>query len=100
MTTEKTKIINEVKEITANAVAKKQDAAKLNFPKIIEEIKYAAALGDSQVTVSESRMNEYDKDLLQKEGFSVSLIDEPKSKWSYNDFMQSAYPKKVWQIRW
>ena len=34
-----TKIIDEVREITAAAVAKGNDAAKLNFPKLIEKIK-------------------------------------------------------------
>lgn len=93
------KIIDEVKAITANEVAKNQDAAKLNFPALIDRIKVVAALGESECIVPLSQMNEYDKKLLTDEGFMVSLLDIDKR---FDDI--SAYsrqsPKKEWIIRW
>ncbi len=96
------KIIEEVKEITAAAVAKKQDAAKLNYPKLIEQIKRSAALGQSECHIDESQMNQYDRELLQKEGFTVSLIDR-LNKDKYEDFMKLSghfIPGKEWVIKW
>lgn len=93
------KIIEEVKEITAAAVAKKQDAAKLNYPKLIEQIKRSAALGQSECRIDESQMNQYDRELLQKEGFTVSLID----RLNYEDFIKLPghfIPGKEWVIKW
>lgn len=96
------KIIDEVKEITANQVAKKQDAAKLNFPNIIEKIKAQAALGNSICLISTSDMNEYDKSLLVSEGFRVSLIDQPKDRYDAYNARAQYIPKndKIWQVTW
>lgn len=95
------KIIDEVKEITANQVAKKQDAAKLNFPKIIEKIKAQASLGFSECIIQEFGLNEYDKKLLEAEGFCVRLVDNEYKKGydvlkPYKDQAQ----KKEWEITW
>lgn len=96
-----TRVIDEIKEITATNVAKKQDAAKLNFPSLIVIIKKAAALGESSCTVSENQMNEYDKHLLVSEGFRVNLIDRPKNKYEeYKNIGQFLTSDKVWQISW
>lgn len=94
--------INEVKQITADAVVKKQDAAKLNFPKIMEIIKAAAVRGESNCTVSTVQMNEYDRNLLEEEGFSVSLVDKPKD---YKDAIRQIQwnpnlDSKEWIIKW
>jgi len=93
------KIIDEVKEITAKVVAKKQDAAKLNYPKIIEKIKVAAALGFSECKIDETGMNEYDRTLLQQEGFTTYLTDK-KNKDDYKAFSQYGLCSKEWVIRW
>lgn len=94
-------IIEEVKEITAAAVAKKQDAAKLNYTKIIEQIKVAAGLGKSDCRVSENQMNEYDKQLLEKDGFKVMLIDKEKPKYDQYDAIGQFSPyTKEWIIKW
>lgn len=95
-----TKLIDEINELTGNAVAKKQEAAKLNFPKLVEIIKSAAKLGNSECTVSISQMNEFDNKLLQDEGFRVSLVDKPRN---YNDAIAQYnpnYPNKEWVIKW
>ena len=96
------KIIEEIKEITASAVAKKQDAAKLNYPKIIEQIKKAASLGESECHIDEYQMNQYDRFLLQQEGFIVHLVDKQNSD-KYEDFYKKSgmfISKKEWVIRW
>ena len=99
----KTRVIDEIKEITATNVAKKQNAAKLNFPNLVVIIKKAAGLGESECIVPESQMNEYDRALLVTEGFRVCLIDRPKSR--YEDYRmrgigQGLGGDKVWQISW
>jgi len=101
MTDTNVKVIDEIKEITANAMAKKQDAAKLNFPKIIEKIKKAAETGESFCKISTHEMNEYDKYLLVAEGFSVSLIDR-QNKYGDQYSLAQLLPQsdKEWVIKW
>ena len=96
------KIIDEVKELTESAVSKKQDAAKLNFPTIIEKIKTRAAVGESICLISTDDMNEYDRALLQAEGFRCSLIDKPKSRQDAYNALAQYVPKndKVWEVKW
>lgn len=96
-TTTKVKIIDEIRNITAEQVAKKQDDAKLNYPKIIEKIKIAANRGESFALINDNEMNEYDMKLLQKDGFTVYLTDEPKIKYK-SDYFQSN--RKVWRVSW
>lgn len=93
------KIIDEIKEITATVVAKKQDAAVLNYPKIISQIKSAAELGQSECKIDESRMNEYDRNLLQADGFIVHLVDK-RNKDDYKAFSQFGVSSKEWVIKW
>ena len=94
-----TNILNEIKEITAAMVVKKQDAAKLNFPKIIEIIKVAANKGDSECRITQSGMNEYDMKLLTTEGFRVTLVTAMKRAY---DAMRQYNPEneKEWLIQW
>ena len=97
--------ISEIREITGNAVAKKQDAAKLNFPKIIEKIRFAAERGESEIYLSERECNEYDKELLTKEGFSVWYTTMPKYQWANDyDYLKQQYldgkGQKGWKISW
>lgn len=93
------KVIDEIRSMTANEVAKKQDAAKLNYPKIIEKIKIQAALGCSYCTLSLYELNEYDKKLLEQEGFSVWLTENTSR--DYNALADyKAKPLKIWEIKW
>lgn len=97
--------IDEVKHITGEAVAQKQESAKLNFPKIKELILAAAQRGESEVRVSTYIMNEYDKELLTKECFTVHLVDRerPPSEDAKNLYAEYAGLKRVdkeWLIRW
>ena len=94
-------ILNEVKAITGKQVAKKQDNAKLNFPKLIELIKSAAERGDSHCIVNKSEINEYDKKLLEDEGFSVNITERIKSDYEkYKELGQYSGSNKEWTIRW
>jgi len=95
--------ISEIREITGNAVAKKQDAAKLNFPKIMEKIRKAAESGDSQIYLSEYECNEYDKELLTNEGFNVWYTTIPQPKWAAQEWAKQRYmdiETKGWKISW
>ena len=97
------KIIDEVKQLTANEVAKKQNAAKLNFPNVISKIKSQASLGCSKCILMVNEINEYDKKLLEQEGFRVCLIDKPYSqleKHDYTDFIKQRDPLKYWEVSW
>lgn len=91
-------IIAEVQAITADQVAKKQDTAKINFPKIIDKIKAQAALGNSEAILNVSEMNEYDKNLLEAEGFVVRLREREKV---YDPLPQyQKFQSKEWRITW
>lgn len=83
---------------------KKQQAAVLNYPTIIEKIKAAAGRGDSEVQLSESLINEFDKKLLEADGFNVKLIDKPKERFDPQDYkrqIQQYNPDtKIWVIKW
>lgn len=91
-------IIGQIRKITANAVAKKQDAAKLNYPKIIERITNAATRGESFLFLRESECGEYDKQLLEKDGFKVWYTDMPQSKYDKMQYLQRE--EKGWRISW
>lgn len=96
-----TKVIDEIREITAKEVAKKQDAAKLNYPKIIEKIKAAANRGFSQCLLEAHEMNEYNRKLLQQEGFSSQLIDKlNKNEYSGAFRFDLNITSKEWVIKW
>lgn len=94
------KVIDEIKEITAVAVSKKQDAAKLNFPKIMEHIKAAAANGHSECRIDSLQMNEYDRRLLQEEGFTVTLVDKTFDRHDDYKLLSQFISSKEWVIRW
>jgi len=99
------KLIDKIKGITAVAVAKKQDAAKLNFPSIVEKIEQAAELGESSITIPMENMNTYDQALLTAEGFICVLTDKPvapsDTKQLLSQYVEGNVKiKKVWLIRW
>lgn len=93
------KTIEQIRETTANVVAKKQDVAKFNFPKILDKIRAQAELGFSKCNISITEMNEYDKSLLEHEGFRVWLIDAPQVKFD-NGIYSQREPLKIWEIGW
>ena len=94
------KILEEVKAITSDAVAKKQDAAKTNMPKLISQIKGAAALGKTSCEFMEHDINEWSRKLLQDEGFSVNttsrkrLLDDYKAQYFENKL------ETIWVVSW
>jgi len=96
------KIVDQLREITAEAVAKKQDAARLNFPKIIERAKAAAARGDSHVLIPVSEMNEHDARILAAENINAVLIDRPIERYDRSDSLRQYIPQddKVWKVSW
>lgn len=101
MTTDtQVKIINEIKQITETAMAKKQDAARLNFPNIIAKIKRVAETGESFCKISTSEMNEYDRALLVTEGFSVQLIDRKRDNYESSLAQYIPQSDKEWVIKW
>lgn len=98
MTTTKTSVIDEIREITANEVAKKQDSAKNNFLKLIEKIKQAAGRAESEAYFCQHEINEFDKRLLEQEGFRVWLVDDKLPDWA-NVYAQRE-KRKVWKVSW
>jgi hypothetical protein len=93
-------ILKEIQGITSEQCVKKQDKARMNFPALIEKIKSAANNGDSSIIISTYEMNEFDKKLLEDEGFKVYLIDRPRSR--YDGLLQydPSDNKKSWEIKW
>jgi hypothetical protein len=98
------KLIDRVKAITADAVAKKQDEAKENFPNLIKKITDAAGVGNSEIRIIESCINQFDKKLLEAEGFYVSLVDRIRRP--YDDIagigqgIRGVVSNKEWLIKW
>ncbi len=73
------------------------------MPMIIEKIKVAAYRGESEIRLSTTEMNEYDKALLVVEGFNVSLVDREKNYYEQQRQAQWTPAKdynKEWLIRW
>lgn len=94
------KVIDEVRAITEEQVAKKQDAAKMNFPNIIEKIKTAASMGETFCIVQTNQMNVYDKALLIAEGFGVSLVDKKITRYDLAAQFNPLAELKEWRIAW
>jgi len=100
-----TKILDEVRAISSDAVAKKQDAAKNKLPKLIEQIKGAAALGKTTCEFAEYEIDEYSKKLLEVEGFRVYTTTKVPEKNRFGNPYKDIYgfdkePKTVWIASW
>lgn len=95
-------LIQEIRDITAVEVAKRTADAKTNFPKIVEQIRGYAGKGLSECMVPTTQMNEYDKNLLTAEGFTISLVDTAKEVYSQYAALTSFKPAqdKIWKIKW
>jgi hypothetical protein len=96
-----TKILEEVRAISSEAIAKKQDSAKNNYPKLIEQIKKAAQLGKTQCEFSEYEIDQYAKKLLEVEGFCVwATTRSPNEMEKYMFNGTTSNSKSIWVVRW
>lgn len=93
-----TKILEEVRQISSDAVAKKQDSAKNKLPKLIQQIKGAATLGKTQCEFVEYEIDEYSKKLLELEGFRVYATTETRK--DYKDYLPSQRFNTIWVVSW
>lgn len=95
-----TKILEEVREISSNAIAKKQDAAKNKMPDLIKQIKGAAALGKTSCEFPEYAMDEYSKELLQKEGFRVYATTKENNNDYLGGYTYKSKFSNIWVVSW
>lgn len=95
-----TKILEEVRAISSDAIAKKQDAAKNKMPILVDQIKKAAALGKTSCEFNEYEVDEYAKILLEAEGFRIyATTKQPKYSDDYkSQFFNKAYT--IWVVSW
>jgi hypothetical protein len=94
-----TKILEEVKQLSADALAKKQETAKNNYPKLLEQIKSAAKLGKTSCDFMEYEIDECSKRLLQADGFRVWATTKlPEDKFGYD--LYNTKPKSIFQVSW
>lgn len=91
------KILNDVRAISSAKVAEKQEAAKNNYPKLIEKIKTAASFGNTNCELRENEVDQYSKRLLEQDGFSVyATTKRENSKYDFG-FRTEVI---VWVISW
>lgn len=97
-----TKILEEVKAISSDAIAKKQDAAKNKMPEILKQIKGAATLGKLECEFMECQIDEHSKKLLEYDGFRVYATRRLKSNsYNYRQFLtQEEKEITVWIVAW
>ncbi len=95
-----TKILDEVRAISSEAVAKKQDAAKNKMPELIKQIKGAAALGKTSCEFPQYAIDEYSQKLLSAEGFHVyATTRRPKMNDYKSQFLENGM-ETVWSVSW
>ena len=91
-------ILNEVRKITSDKLAEKQDKAKNNYPSLISRIKTAASLGETSCEFSENEINEFSKRLLNQDGFTVYATTKKRDPYDYKyDFSTT---KSIWIVQW
>ncbi len=103
MTTVSTKIIEEIREIRDLEIAKMQETAKNNFPKILEMIKVLAKQGKSEMELPESQLDQFDRENLIKEGFIVThleIYNRDDYGMQYEYYKSLNKTRKVWVIKW
>lgn len=93
------KILDEVRKISSDKIAEKQDAAKNKYPKLIEKIKSQASIGVTEAEFSENEIDVYSKKLLEADGFTVYATSR---KDKYKDYFPRQYDSNisVWIVRW
>lgn len=94
-----TKILEEVRAISSEAIAQKQDSAKNKMPELVKQIKGAAALGKTSCEFSEYQVDEYSKKLLEKEGFQVYATTR-KNNFDIYDYKYNSNPVTIWVVGW
>jgi len=94
-----TKILDEVRAISSDAIAKKQDSAKVNLPQLIEDIKKAAALGKTECIFRQHEIDQYAKKLLEAEGFRVYSTTRAPLSYDKLSYLPKE-PEPVWQVTW
>lgn len=93
-----TKILEEVRAISSEAIAKKQESAKNKYPKLIEQIKASAALGKTTCDFAEYEIDQYGKKLLEADGFRVWATTKTPDLMGYAAY--NSKPKSIWQVSW
>lgn len=95
----KTKIIDEVRQISSEKIAEKKRNSENNYPKLIEKIKQSAAFGQTQCEFREDEIDQYSKKLLEADGFSVYATTETPSN-KYDNYLSRREPKSIWKVTW
>lgn len=94
-----TKILEEVRQLSSDAIAKKQDSAKNKYPNLLEQIKGAAQLGKTTCEFEEYQIDQYSKKLLEADGFNVwATTKERDDLFSYNAYNDKL--KSIWKVSW
>lgn len=96
------KILDEVRQISSDAMAKKQDAAKNKMPDLLKQIKGAASLGKTECEFEEYAIDLYSKKLLEAEGFSVWATTKTYDPSDYKAYAQNMFGKSrsIWRVSW
>lgn len=95
------KIIDEIRKISSEQIAKKQNSAKNKYPKLIEDIKIAAKRGDKECEFRENEIDEYSKKLLEADGFTVYTTSRKSKLNDYKDYLgQQGENIMIWVVRW
>lgn len=79
-------------------MAKKQDAAQNKLPRLLQQIKGAAALGKTNCEFADYEIDEYAKKLLRAEGFSVWATTKTGGDYKMQYFDRTS--QSVWMVSW
>lgn len=94
------KVIDEVRKISSDKIAEKQDAANNKYPKLVEKIKLAAGWGETEAEFKENEIDIYSKKLLEADGFTVYATSR-KVKNDYKSlYQQDGGNISVWIVSW
>jgi len=95
-----TKILEEVRSISSDAIAKRQDSAKNKMPELLKQIRGAAELGKTQCEFREFQIDEYSKKLLEAEGFNVFITSIKKQPGMLEYVHRGNDYENGWVVRW
>lgn len=96
------KVIDEIRKISSNKIAEKQDAAKNKYPKLILRIKADAQLGETESEFLENEIDVYSKKLLEAEGFTVYATSRKNKSDGLKEYYGKLFSENVsvWVVRW
>lgn len=97
MTIDKESIIDEIRAISSDAIAKQQSNAKNKYPDLIKKIKGKAAFGVTSCEFGTWEVDEYSKKLLEADGFRVYSTSKTHPDYKH-EF--SGQRETVWIISW